>query len=76
MILTVNQMLVLHEWNEKRAVSNTKGVGKMVDLKEILKNTVKSFKRAQVIEPESLRKMRVVREAAKEEARKIEAEKG
>jgi len=48
----------------------------MVDLKEILKNTVKSFKRAQVVEPESLRKMRVVREAAKEEARKIEAEKG
>jgi len=47
----------------------------VVDLKEILKNTVKSFKRAQVVEPESLRKMRVVREAAKAEARKIEAEK-
>ena len=48
----------------------------MVDLKEILKNTVQKFKRAQVVEPEGLRKMRVVREAAKEEARKIEAEKG
>ena len=47
----------------------------MVDLKEILKNTVKKFKRAQVVEPEGLRKIRVVREAAKEEARKIQAEK-
>ena len=49
--------------------------GDMVDLKEILKNAVKSFRRAQVVEPEPLRKMRVVREAAKEAARKIEAEK-
>lgn len=47
----------------------------MVDLKKVLKDTVNKFKRAQVVEPEGLRKMRVVREAAKEEARKIQAEK-
>lgn len=47
----------------------------MPDMKELLKNTVKKFKRAQVVEPEGLRKMRLVREAAKEEARKIQNEK-
>lgn len=47
----------------------------MPNIKQILKDTVKKLKRAQVVEPEGLRKMRVVREAAKEEARKIQAEK-
>jgi len=55
-------------------VQNIKGQN-MADLKEMLKNAVQKFKRAQVVEPEGLRKMRVVREAAKEEARKIQAGK-
>jgi len=48
----------------------------MADLKKILKDAVSKFKKAQVVEPEGLRKMRVVREAAKEAGQKAQAEKG
>jgi len=48
----------------------------MVDLKEILKNTVKKLKRAQTVEPETSRRIRKVQEAAKQTSKDIQAEKG
>jgi len=47
----------------------------MADLKQILKDTVKKFKRAQVVEPEGSKRMRVAQEAAKQAAKEIKAER-
>jgi hypothetical protein len=45
----------------------------MTDLKEILKNAVKKLKRAQVVEPESSRRIRKVQEAAKQASEEVKA---
>jgi len=48
----------------------------MADIKETLKNVVKKFKRAQVVEPEGSRRMRKVQEAARDTSKRLESEKG